>query len=269
MKTVCYLTVCAALLSAETGLAAPLPILNILEMQSTSLAKISATTPTGETKEISSMVTTTEASLPKKITQEQSNNQATFASTVELYLNDPQNDYSGSVRAGVLFWSDGFTNGQHWSSFGGLTTDHTDITGEATAQLDMRFTITGNGAMIGVSTDRNTQTGLFTFSLFDVTGNHSLFHTTTNDTGFFSDDFFLTDGHTYQLHAISKIGPTPGQSMEGNFNWRISPLSITVPECSSLTLSSLGLLLFISSQHQAALSRLSSRKTRRRRENHG
>jgi len=248
MKPVSCLLLCAALLSAKTSMAAPLPILNIIEMKSTSLAKISATNQSGVTKEVTSLITMTEANLPKKIIQEQPNSATFFANTVDLYLNDPQNDYSGSVYAGVLFWSGGFTNSEHWSGFGGTETNYTSITGEATSQLDMRFTITGDGSMIGVTTYKNTLTGLFAFTLFDETDDRTLFDTATNGNGLYSNDLYLSSGHTYQLYAFSKIGPTPGQSIVGYFDWRNSPLILTVPECSTLMLSCLGCLLFFSYQ---------------------
>jgi hypothetical protein len=253
MRKISYLLLSVSLLLGSASVATALPILNILDLKSTSLAKITATTQSGVTREVTSLVTMTKANLPKKIIQEQPNYGNNFSNTVDLYLNDPHNDYSGSVYAGILFWSGGFTNYEHWSTFGGMETNYTNITGEATSQLDMRFTISGEGAMIGFAAYKNTRSGLFAFSLFDETDDRILFNTATNGNGLYFDDLYLSDGHTYQLYAFSKIGPTGGESIDGNFDWLNSPLIITVPECSTLLLSITGLCLFLIHRRRSTL----------------
>ncbi len=252
MRKISYLLLCAGLLVGTVSTASALPILKVLDLESTSLAKITAINQSGVTKELTSLTTMTKANLPKKITQKGANN-ATFPSTVDLYLNDPQNDYSGSVWAGVLFWSDGFTNSEHWTGFGGTETNYQKITGEATSQLDMRFTVKGDGAMIGVSTYKNTLSGLFAFSLFDETENQALFDAATNGNGLYFDDLYLSDGHTYKLYSFSKTGPTSGNSIYSYFDWHNSPLAITVPECSTLLLSITGLCLFLIHRRRSTL----------------
>jgi len=253
MRKISYLLLSVGLFLGTATVANALPILKVLDLKSTSFAKISATTPLGVTREVTSLVTMTKANLPKKIIQQQLNYSYVSGASVDLYLNDPQNDYSGSVYAGVLFWSGGFTNSEHGSGFGGTETNYTNITGEATSQLDMRFTISGEGAMIGFAAYKNTRSGLFAFSLFDETDDLTLFNTATNGNGLYFDDLYLSDGHTYQLYAFSKIGPTGGESIDGNFDWLNSPLIITVPECSTLLLSITGLCLFLIHRRRSTL----------------
>jgi len=244
MRKISYLLLSVGLLLGTVSTASALPILKVLDLESTSLAKITAINQSGVTREISSLVTMTKANLPKKIIQELPNDSGLFATTVDLYLNDPQNDYSGSVYAGILFWSGGFTNSEHWAGFDGTETNYTNISGEATSQLDIRFTISGEGAMLGVQTYKETRSGFFAFSLFDETDDQILFDTATNGEWPNFDDLYLSDGHTYRLYAFSKIGPISGNSIYSYFDWLNSPLIITVPECSSLLLSATGLFLF-------------------------
>jgi hypothetical protein len=250
MKTISSFLLCAGLLLGTATVATALPILRVLDLESTSLAKISGTTQDGIINEWSSLKKITKASLIAKNNNLQVSSAPFPYNVVDVTLKDADNDWSGSVYAGTLFWNGNFSNSEHWYGLGGET-NYTAIKAEATSQLDMRFTVKGVGAMIAADAHKETN-GSLAFSLFDETDDAMLFDITTQENGFFSPDLYLTDGHTYQLYAICKIA-SGASSRWGEFYWNNSPFTVTVPECSTMLLSITGLSLFFLQRRRGTL----------------
>lgn len=239
MKNVSYLILCIALVLGKTNMAAAIPMLNVIDLESTSLARITVTTQPGITNEWSSFVKITESNL-KKVNMDGWHSFVDFPfNVVDVDLADEHYETSASVYAGILFWNNGFSNSENWYGAGN---DGHPIVLEATSQLDMRFTVKGDGAMIAAGGTKDG-VGSFGFSLFDETDDIILFDIATQ-WSFLSPDLYLADGHTYQLHALSRLGNTGAQRW-GEFYWANSPFAIEVPEGSALLLSVPGLFLFL------------------------
>ncbi|MBV5330473.1 MAG: hypothetical protein JZU65_23035, partial [Chlorobium sp.] len=205
--------------------------------------KITGTTQDGIINEWSSLKTITMDSLKTKSIKGSGSSAPYPYNVVDVTIRDEYNDFSGSVWAGTLFWNGEFSNSEHWYGLGG-DNNYIGIGAEATSQLDMRFTVKGVGAMIAADAHKDTN-GSLAFSLFDETDDAMLFDAATQGSGLFSPDLYLTDGHTYQLYALCKIGPGASSGRWGEFYWYNSPFTVTVPECSTMLLSITGLFMFL------------------------
>jgi len=251
IKTYSCFLLCAGLLFGTTTIATALPILNVIDLEATSFAKITGTNQNGVIKEWSSLKRITKVNLKAENTGQQGSSAPYPYNVVDVTVQDEDNDWSGSVYAGTLFWNGNFSNNEHWYGIGGAT-NYTAIRAEATAQLDMRFTVNGIGAMIAAQAHKDTN-GDLAFSLFDETDGTMLFDVATPGNNFLSPDLYLADGHTYQLSALCKIGPGSSSGRWGEFYWYNSPATVTIPECSILLLSSTGLFLFLLHRRRSAL----------------
>ena len=251
MRKISYLLLCSGLLLGTATVATALPILQIIDLESTSLAKITGTSQDGIVNEWSSLKKVTKASLETKNSQGLGSSTPYHYNVVDVTVKDEFNDWSGSVYAGTLFWNGNFSNSEHWYGLGG-DTNYTSIRAEATAELDMRFTVKGIGAMISADAHKDTN-GSLAFSVFDETDDTMLFDVATQGSGFVSPDLYLTDGHTYQLYALCEIGPGSSSGRWGELYWYNSPFTITVPECSTLLLSITGLCLFLIHRRRSTL----------------
>jgi hypothetical protein len=251
MKTFSYFLLCTGLLLGATTTATALPILNVLDLEATSLAKITGTSQDGIINEWDSLEKITKDSLKTTIIQGIGSSVPFPYNVVDVIVKDADNDWSGSVYAGTLFWNGNFTNSEHWYGIGGET-NYSALTAEATAQLDMRFTVKGIGAMIAADAHKETN-GSLAFSVFDETDDTMIFDVVTQGSGFVSPDLYLTDGHTYQLYALCKIGPGSSSGRWGEFYWYNSPFTVKVPESSTLLLSITGLFLCLLHRRRSAL----------------
>jgi len=241
MKIYSCLLLCAGLLLGTTTIATALPILDILDLESTSLAKITGTSQDGTINEWNSLKKITKDSLKTTNIQGIGSSVPFPYNVVDVTVQEKDNDWSGSVYAGTLFWNGNFSNSEHWYGIGGET-NYIAIIAEATAQLDMRFTVKGIGAMIATQAHKDTN-GALAFSLFDETDGTMLFDVATQGNDFLSPDLYLADGHTYQLYALCKIGPGSSSGRWGELYWYNSPFTVKIPECSTMLLSITGLLL--------------------------
>jgi len=244
MRELSYLLLSVGLLLGTATVATALPILQIIDLESTSLAKITGTSKDGVINEWISLKEISKASLKTVPIGH-------VTPTVPDYFNHlnvvEDGFWLGDVVAGTLFWHDAFSNSDHYLGVARLyddpdnPDDYTAISAEATSQLDMRFKVKGNDAIIAAGGYNEEGGGQIVFSLFDETNGTMCFNIATLGGSFLSPhDLYLTDGHTYQLHALNKVS-----NDYGCFYWYNSPFTITVPECSTLLLSITGLCLFL------------------------
>ncbi|MBT8341623.1 MAG: hypothetical protein KJP07_16595 [Desulfatitalea sp.] len=224
MKKKTFMLLCSVLIAGTANMAVALPLLNVLEIQSSSVAQVTAT------------------NLSTGVVQEWSD------PSYLLVDVDGQGDLV-DVHTGSFFDGMGFANvTNHFGSPPSIIgEDPQSISVEATSQLDLRFAVEGAGASIAALAVLYDTPGSVAFSIFDETAGAMLF--SNSGWNFYTPDIHLTDGHIYNMHGLCHISSI-GDGGSAEFIWGNSEFDVRMPMSKSLfevrVPESKNLLIFVS-----------------------